>query len=868
MRTFFPTMERPAAEVIVPPEEIPWEPITAAEVEKAVKRAKKNTAPGEDELPTLVWQQLWPYVSDLVLTIFTASLNLGYYPQRWKTAKIVVLRKPAKADYTNPSAYRPISLLNTLGKILEGVIARRLSYYAEAHRLLPSTQFGGRPGRNTEQALLVLTNAIDQAWLRSKVVTLVAFDLKGAFNGVNHATLDARLREKKIPTPARVWIQSFMQGRRSSIHFDGFSTETAPLEHAGLAQGSPLSPILFAFFNADLVDQDVNTQGGASAYIDDYFRWVVGRSAEENLHRLQQEDIPRITQWAQRTGSAFSAEKTELIHLTRRKKELCHGSISMGGKVVAASPVAKLLGVLFDQELRWKEHVQRAVKQATVATLGMSGLRHLRPAQMRQVYQACILPKLEYASTVWHNPLKDKMHLRALGTVQRAALLRVVSAFKTVATQTLEVECHILPLHLRLKQRGQDVVVRLCTLPPGHPLAKVAERVKQRVKRKGTHSSSALIQTMRSMERDGLDSLETIDPTPLAPWSQSAFASTAIEHDKIQALEDIEEVMKTPQKVIFTDASSNDSGVGAAVVMLDPDHGHQQTAQIGLGSAADWTVHTAELVAIHQATEMIKAITVEPSQVHDGARAFTIITDSQSAIRAITCPSSGSGQHIVRRILQQVGSLREHKVQIHLLWTPAHAGVEGNEMADQLAKQAASLKTQHDYHRPVSTYRGTLHRKIVDEWRHEWHTSQKGKHLKKIDDGFPARRALRAYSSLTRRQTYLLVQLRTGHSWLATFAKLFGFRDDNKCVCGAVETVVHVVVDCPRLGEARKKLRDQVGDAFSSIATLLGGRNGHRQVNNAGRERNVVQAVLEFAEASQRFTSRAPATETRGQHRP
>jgi hypothetical protein len=45
-----------------------------------VRRAKKNTAPGEDELPTLVWQQLWPYVSDLVLKIFTASLTLRPLP--------------------------------------------------------------------------------------------------------------------------------------------------------------------------------------------------------------------------------------------------------------------------------------------------------------------------------------------------------------------------------------------------------------------------------------------------------------------------------------------------------------------------------------------------------------------------------------------------------------------------------------------------------------------------------------------------------------------------------------------------------------------------------------------------------------------
>jgi hypothetical protein len=102
---------------------------------------------------------------------------------------IVVLRKPGKPDYSAPGAYRPISLLNTLRKLLEAVIAKRLSYYAETYGLLLDTQFGGRPGRTTEQALLILANAVDQAWLKDKVVTLVAFDLKGAFNGVNKSTL-------------------------------------------------------------------------------------------------------------------------------------------------------------------------------------------------------------------------------------------------------------------------------------------------------------------------------------------------------------------------------------------------------------------------------------------------------------------------------------------------------------------------------------------------------------------------------------------------------------------------------------------------------------------------------------------------------
>lgn len=102
------------------------------------------------------------------------------------------------------------------------------------------------------------------------------------------------------------------------------------------------------------------------------------------------------------------------------------------------------------------------------------------------------------------------------------------------------------------------------------------------------------------------------------------------------------------------------------------------------------------------------------------------------------------------------------------------------------------------------------------------------KYLKGIDDGPPTKRALRIYGSLTRYRAYLLIRLLTGDLWLATFAKLFGFRDDGRCVYGAVETVVYVVVDRSRLREARKQSRDKTRDPFGniSIAALLGGRNG------------------------------------------
>ncbi|EED16644.1 reverse transcriptase, putative [Talaromyces stipitatus ATCC 10500] len=380
LETFFPKMADLEIEDPVPPSEgIPWYPITELEVHQSLKAAKGTTAPGEDGIITLVWKHLWPYLWKMITYIFARSVELGHYPHQWKQARIIVLRKPGKPDYGVLEAYRPISLLNTLGKILEAVMARRLSFWAKSYKLLLDTQFGGRPGRNTEQALLTLVNAIDRAWLWSKVITLVAFDLTGAFNGVNDSSLDTRLQAKGILTVARRWIRSFMENRYAGISFNDFQTEISPLEHAGLAQGSPLSPILFGFFNSDLVDQLVDHYGGASAFIDDYFRWRAGQSAEDNIRKIQEEDIPRIEAWAQQTGSLFNVKKTELIHLTRSKRQHGVGQIIINGTVIKPSDTVKLLGVIFNKKMRWKEHVQQVVKRATQVNIALGGLRHLRP---------------------------------------------------------------------------------------------------------------------------------------------------------------------------------------------------------------------------------------------------------------------------------------------------------------------------------------------------------------------------------------------------------------------------------------------------------------------------------------------------------
>lgn len=99
------------------------------------------------------WKELFPVLETWIVAIFNASLRLSHVHSAFRVARILPLRKPGKADHTQPKAYRPISLLSTLGKILELVMARRLSFWAETHGLLPNNQFGARPRRSCEQAI-------------------------------------------------------------------------------------------------------------------------------------------------------------------------------------------------------------------------------------------------------------------------------------------------------------------------------------------------------------------------------------------------------------------------------------------------------------------------------------------------------------------------------------------------------------------------------------------------------------------------------------------------------------------------------------------------------------------------------------------
>ena len=135
---------------------------------------------------------------------------------------MVILSKPGKTPFQKELArvWRPIFLLNYMGKILETLIARRLTKVAEKLNLLPKGQFGNRKNRFTKTAAKLLTAAVQTAWAQGGTASLLQLDLKGAFDKVHHGVLLNTLTMLGAPTGLQKWLQNYLHNRHANLFFN------------------------------------------------------------------------------------------------------------------------------------------------------------------------------------------------------------------------------------------------------------------------------------------------------------------------------------------------------------------------------------------------------------------------------------------------------------------------------------------------------------------------------------------------------------------------------------------------------------------------------------------------------------------------
>lgn len=853
--TFFPPLppQSQGQPIQQPPSPLQCPALTEWEVKRAIFDASPWKAPGMDGLPAAVWQQLWPVIRKNVVELFQASLRIGRVPSQWKVAKIIPLRKPNKPDYTVPKAYRPISLLATLGKAMEAVIAERISYLVESEaQLLPKNHFGARKRRSAVQAMMVLQEKIFEAWRNRRVLSLVNFDVKGAYNGVAKEVLLERLKSRRMPQELVRWIDDFCANRRASIVANGMTSAVTDLQQAGLPQGSPLSPILFLFFNADLVQTVINCNQGAIAFIDDYTAWVTGLSADDNTRQIQESIIPRATRWETESGATFETDKTSFIHFTRSAAKGSNLPLQIKGEQIVPRSEVKILGVIFDQELRFSLHAARAAKRGLQAAMAMKRLKGLRPNSARQIFSATVAPVIDYASSVWLPVVKEKF-TKLLEPAQRIAAQAITGAFRTVALSVAVAEASIYPLQHRFHYHNLRFWVDIHTLPKSHPLWKLLRSIDTR----NTRFKSPLQLLAMTFPNLDLSSMEIIRPFCLPPWQPGA--TTFIEEYDM-AIHTAQSELQG-DRPFFTDGSIRNglAGVGVAIPTTSSQAPTFLTRSYTLAKGDEVNAYFMELAAVQQAVAMITDLCTPDwitSIVGRRTTSFRIFTDSQSALKVLKNPRRQSGQFLIREIIcQSQDLLSRGGPTITFHWVPGHANVLGNETAHIAARAATEIGT---WPKPGSKLLKTAairlakQRPMVDYF----HKSSTGRFTKELDRALPARHTRKLYDKRPRKESAILSQLRSGMSRLnSSLAKIKAI-DSDQCECGERETVQHFLFHCPRWQSMRDDFRKKAGQRWGDLSFALGGWSGRRlpdgkwldgKLSSWKPNLEIVRATIDFA---------------------
>lgn len=160
-------------------------PVSTEELIAAAKKMKTNKAPGPDGIPNVALKAAIGAYPEMIRATMQKCLVESRFPEIWKRQKLVLLPKPGKPP-GDPSSYRPICLLDTLGKLLESIILNRLREYAEGDNGLSENQFGFRRGRSTVDAIKKVVEEAEKARTKkrqgNRFCGIVTLDIQNAFN--------------------------------------------------------------------------------------------------------------------------------------------------------------------------------------------------------------------------------------------------------------------------------------------------------------------------------------------------------------------------------------------------------------------------------------------------------------------------------------------------------------------------------------------------------------------------------------------------------------------------------------------------------------------------------------------------------------
>lgn len=134
-----------------------------------------------------------------MLDVYNKCIEQASFPKEWKVARLVLVRKGNK-PLDNPSSYRQLCMMNTVGKRLKKILDTRIKDFLETGNHLTPNQYGFRKGRSTADAVTRTRTIVDECRENVRYMVGLSLDVRNAFNSAPWAGIMEAVTGKMLPT--------------------------------------------------------------------------------------------------------------------------------------------------------------------------------------------------------------------------------------------------------------------------------------------------------------------------------------------------------------------------------------------------------------------------------------------------------------------------------------------------------------------------------------------------------------------------------------------------------------------------------------------------------------------------------------------
>ena len=800
-------------------------PFTLDELLYALANSK-NTAPGPDEILYEMIKKASKGTQLFILSIINRIFKESDFPNVWEVASILPFLKPGK-DSSLPTSYRPIALTSCVCKLMEKMVNIRLVWYLESKKLIAPSQCGFRRMHSCTDVLIRLEEAICRAFASKQHYVAVFFDLEKAYDTTWRYGILKALHEAGLRGELPLFIKAFLKNRSFKVKV-GNTLSNLKEQEEGVPQGSVLSVTLFALaINgiASVIPKDIMS----TMFVDDLSISFAASNMAVAERKLQLA-INIVNRWASKHGFKFSSSKSVVMHFCRIKGVHPDPDLFLDGQRLSCVQETKFLGLLFDSRLTWDAHLKDLKLRCMKVMDALKVLAHTKWGADRKhlllLYKSLVGSKLTYGSEVYSSANRTK--LDTLNAVHHGGIRIATGAFRSSPIPSLLVDAGELPLDLIRKTSMIKYWFRIQRLPGSLSFNSVFKSDSTLYEKYVSYPKpfsyriKCIVQELDIMKGKIIPvKFLTFPPWRLpsveyCKWFTGFKANISDDNLKQAFLCHIEEHKNSI--VIYTDGSKSDAGVGYGVVF--PDH----NICGALPSAA--SIFTAELFSI---------LTVVKKLLSYEGNSFTVFSDSRSALQAL---SSFNPIHpLVLEILEWLFLLQHKQKVVRFCWVPAHVGVVGNELADQLAKSGVS-RIPVNRALPCSDYVPEIKQNMKSVWQFHW-TLEIGNKMREITDTINPW----TYTCRERQQETTLCRLRIGHTRL-THGFLMNGNPQPFCEdCLVPLTIKHIFVECPSLIEIRNRCFTKVRGEDFKLSIILGSSADEDKVLRFLKEAGLLEKI-------------------------